>query len=523
MARIYYPRARAILSVVFDGFGPTARDTPPKIIPVLPRQVTVTRNSYDQADGWELVFDAYDLPIDPQMIRAGAAEVFLYAAERAVGQDRLVDRRFDNLRGAPAQRAPGELVAQELGAGAIERFTEGNRPMVAGTFDEAAVELSSSGQWMTITGQDYTAYLIGKQWPPTEQGTARRIPLGKRLDVLLGEILAEADDTGRLAIRVEGIDPAKLPIVQAQTAAQGRGIAVEQDTSYWDVIYKLAVRHGFIAFVRGVDVVIAPPKNLDSHGDARIRRMAWGKNLEALEMTRRLGKEQAPAIVIKAYNPGDREPITVDYPPGTFTKIRETTRTSKKGKTSKTIKRTDEYRVIPVYGVSNRETLERMAASLHEQLGRAERSVRFSTRDLTDLADRDLMDLAAGDAVQISFEEFNVDRALLVNDAVATEVKVEHMVARGYGRAVAKVIAEKYQELKAIKGPLRVREVTYEYSLDNGISIEAELLDFVVAEGARDAEVRQPAASRRRRRADGSEVGLTPAQEAANQRQHGGT
>ena len=70
MSRIYYPQARVVLNVVFDGFGPTAKDTPPKIIPTLPTELNISRNAYNQADGWEVTFDADDLPIDPRMVRA---------------------------------------------------------------------------------------------------------------------------------------------------------------------------------------------------------------------------------------------------------------------------------------------------------------------------------------------------------------------------------------------------------------------------------------------------------------------
>jgi hypothetical protein len=72
-SRIYYPQARTTLNVVFDGFGPTAKDTPPKIIDVIPVDLSVQRNAYNQADGWEVTFDADDFPIDPRLVRSGAS------------------------------------------------------------------------------------------------------------------------------------------------------------------------------------------------------------------------------------------------------------------------------------------------------------------------------------------------------------------------------------------------------------------------------------------------------------------
>ena len=523
-SRIYYPQARAILSVVFDGFGESAQDTPPKIIPVVPKTVTVSRNAYNQADGWELTFDADDFPVDPQMVRAGAAEIFLFATRGLRANERLIDKQLNTLDDPAPNREPGDTVLEEMGAPtATDGFTLGHKPMVAGLFDEHSMELSGNGRWVTITGQDYTALLIAKQWPPTKRGRARRIPVGAKLDKLLARLLREADTTGRMELVTEGVGPGDMPTVKAELKSQKRGIAVDAQTTYWDVLYKLATRHGFILFVRGLEVVLTTPANLSNDDTARIRRMAWGRNLESLEMSRRLGKETAPAVVIKAYDDSLREPITVDYPVGSFTKVKKTQRTSKStGKTSKRIKKTDEYTIVPVYGITNRATLKRMAKTMYYQLGQSERTVRFQTRDLTDLRDKDLMDLAAGDALLISFDEFNVLRALLSNPRVAPEVKSAHLVERGFGEAIAQIVATKYTEMATLDRPLRVREVTYDYDVDAGISIEAEVMDFIIIDGARDAASKPRRKDKKRRRKDGTTLGLDDAAEDALVRQHGG-
>lgn len=93
-ARLYYPAARAILQVVFDGFGDSAADSDRFVIPVLPKALTVHRNSYRQADSWELTFEANDLPIDPQQVRSGAAEIYLFQMPGLAGDQRVVSRQF---------------------------------------------------------------------------------------------------------------------------------------------------------------------------------------------------------------------------------------------------------------------------------------------------------------------------------------------------------------------------------------------------------------------------------------------
>jgi len=508
VSKIYYPQARVVLNVVFDGFGPTAKDTPPKIIPTLPSEMSISRNAYNQADGWEVTFDADDLPIDPRLVRSGSAELYLFSTRGIRPDQRLISKQF----------------------GQVDEFTHGQEPMVAGLFDDHGVTYDSSGRWVTISGQDYTALLMEKQYPPTAKGRPRRIPVGKKLDVILKELLAGADTTGRLELKVENLAAGEVPTVKPQTKGQKRGIVVEQDTSYWDIMYKLAIRHGFILFVRGLSVVLTKPQNLHSSTDRKIRRMVWGRNLEALTMDRHLGKEVAPNIVIKAYDSSLREPITVDFPVGHFKKVKKSGGKANK-KTGKTTTKTDEYQIIPVYGITDRETLQAMAESLYHQLGSGERTVSFSTKDLTDLSEdeQDLLNLAAGDAVTIEFDEFNINRALLANNAVTKEgkrvvpegVKVQHLVDRGFGEAIAQVIAAKYNDLKTLDRPLRVREATYTWSVKDGVGIEAQLVDFILPGGAREADQKKARKESKKADKDGKPVGLPEAREKALKDQHG--
>lgn len=500
MGRLYYPAARAILQVVFDGFGSDDADSDPLVIPVLPKAVTVHRNSYRQADSWELVCDANDLPIDPQMVRAGTAELYLFELSE-LGEPRIMTQQFagaDDPADALGRSTGSAVEVEQGGARARDRFTFGHKPMVVGLFDEQTIEMSSSGKWITIQGQDYTALLAAKQWPPTSRGTARRIPTGTRLDVWLADILAEADPQKKLAVTVEGVEATSLPVVGSkETSTNKRGIPIEQDTSYWDVIYKVVTRYGLITFVRGLDVVIARPKNIENLATHDVKTLAWGKNLEHLTLSRKLGKEKAPRVIVQGYDQDTQKTITVEYPDTSLKKggpvnLRPKANTSTtiregapKAATSTAKQKTleDEYTYIPTFGVSDRVTLQRMAENYHRLRGRAERTIVARTRDLKDLDGSSLMDLTTGDAVDLEFTDFN--REIIANNDVPESAKYEHLLARGYSPPVAQVVAKHYTKLLGIKRPFRVREVTYEYDADTGLSIEAELIDFIVIDGTR--------------------------------------
>lgn len=552
--RRYYPQARAILQVVFDGFGDTARDTPPKVIPVLPKTVKIMRNSYSLADSWELTFDANDLPFDPTFIRSGACEIYLFQLSEI--EQRVVDRReplteIDSSGTTPRDPVDTAMIGAAAAAGAAgleglagsirgrlsrDRFTYGNRPAIVGLFDRSSLTMSSDGRWVTLAGQDYTAHLISLQWPPLPNGRARRIPVGQRLDQLLADLVAEADPLGRLQIALRGVQADELPVVgENGVRSHRRGIPVTGETNYWEVMYKTATRYGFILYVDGLDVVLAKPRNLDEDAAGRIKRMAWGVNLESLELTREHGKEQSPTIVVRAYDHNNRELLEVEYPEGEYhraykagdkakTATKTSTRTSKLGKVTTTVRNRDEYEIIPVYGVTDPVALRRIAETYYHLRGRAERRVVASTRDLRDMRESDLLTLTAGDAVTIVWDDFN--RAVLANPALTESEKLDHLVERGFNTEVAQVIVEAYTRLQGLERPLRFKEGTLSYDVEGGVTIEMDLQDFIVIEGIRDPQSARPGATDRARaktrRPDGQPLGWTPEREAAEKRRRGG-
>lgn len=511
--RVFYPQARALLQVVFDGFGPTSADTDPLVIPVLPKSVTIHKNSYKQADSWEMTFDGADLPIDPQLVRAGAVEIHLFQVERMNDEKRVLGRQLNALGAAASEkfRGPLDKISVERLKDADDEFTDQlrrflleNEPQIAGLFDQHSIKLGSDGRTVSISGQDYTQLLMGKQWPPTPKGRARKIPVGRRIDLIMEEILEEADPTGRLRLEVREISAATLPTVQSPIVrGKKRGIPVGQDTSYWDVLYKLATRHSLICFVDGLKVVLTRPQNLTDKEVSRVRKFTWGENIQEVSVSRKLGKEKVPRIIVRGYDQQGKEVVEESFPTGlpkpkqprkgkkgaTTQKFQSKSRKVKKRKTKKTITRNidDEYEIIPVRGITDRAVLRRTAEMVYNLRGKGEHKITLSTRDLTtfNLAGGrdDVLNLAAGDAIWIEWDPFN--RELLSDAKVPREEKVQALVRRGYGRAVSEVIADSYAKLEAFRRPLRVREVSYSYDTGSGISIEIELIDFIVIDGIR--------------------------------------
>jgi hypothetical protein len=516
----FYPHCRAILHLIFEGFGDAAQDSDEFIVPVLPKAATIHRNKYSQADSFELTFAAADLPIDPDLVRAGSAEIYLFQTLELDEMPRVLSVQ----RAEPG--GPLESVARMLGvSSAVKRWVHGNDPIIVGILDEDRMDLSPSGKWVTISGQDYTALLASRQWPPTPKGRAQRIPTGAPLDVIMGDVLAMADPTGKLELHVDLPEEDPIPWVR-NTGLHGRGIPVEQDTSYWDVLYKLAVRHGLICYVDGLRVVLTKPRNIDDLGDWRIRRLAWGRNIESLNLARKMGKEEVPTIIVQGYDKHTRQPIYAEYPPrskqidsdyakaqsGTHERVSTTERHKaaaktppkkpSKGKKTTTISKQDEYQFVPAYGeVSDLATLQRMAESMFHVLGRSERTAVLKTKALRDANGTNMLNLTAGDAVIIWFDD--IDAEMLLNEKVVYEEKVRHLIGRGYSDHMAAVVATHYRKLAALQRPLRVREATYTWDVESGLDIELELVNFIMIE----REVHATAEERREARLEKAEGG----------------
>ncbi len=488
---VFYPRCRAVLEVIFDGFAEEAQDSEVFVIDVVPKSARITRNGYEQADSWSITFNALDLPIDPQLIRAGAAAVYLYQEK---GQaPRVVERP-----GASALKQSLRVADELRLENAAVKFDE--RPCIAGLFDDIELDLSDE-KLVTISGQDYTDFLLKIQWKPQPNGRARRLPSGRRLDLILEDLLAEADEEGRLTLKVENLDPEDLPVVgKGEGRANQRGIPVKTDTSYWDVMYGLAIRHSCLLYMRGLDVVLAREANHTDRSDPRVKRLAWGTNLESMRLTRRLEKMNTPTIVIRSYDPRTKKTIEVDYPPGGFSRVKQDTVFKQKGKRTKitrsgggftktgkakkvSIKKSEEYQIIPVRGITDVAVLREAAELRYNRLARAEREMVVTTRDLVDLDGDDMLNLFAGDSVYVEFTEFNLE--ILNNSDVTGAEKFTYLVNKGFGEQVAAALVTYWDKLRFIDRPMRLKEASLDYDVDDGIRIEMTLQDYIVVKGIR--------------------------------------
>lgn len=478
----FYPQCRVNLSVVFDGFG--GKDKPQVIEDIIPLTASVNLNSYKEADTWEITFDAQRFPFSPELVKSLGVEIYLYQREDLTADAFYLD----------SPQGTFEVTGmQDFASNATQDDRERREKLIAtGLVDNFVLTQDEQGGVVSLSGRDYTALLLDKQWDPTESGKRGRIPDGP-LDEVVQQLVDEAvnaDEIGR-TLEVSFIDYEVVPstgkiaktvtqkkvtlksppTTKSRSTRKKRGIAVKADSNYWDVIYKLCMSYGFICFVQGFNVYIARPHVLYADQEALwgYWRVAYGRNLESLSVERKLAKEAIPQIRVRSFDPKTKTAIE-----GRFPSDKENVTTTGVG-TKK-----EEYRVYTVPDITDTVTLKEIARSTYHTLAKGEGSITFRTPALMDLDNKDLLRIRAGDAVFIEWDAF--DSRIMTNSKLGTDQKVSALLALGYKMDVAQLVATQYDKLDYFRQNFYVRNARLDWNHDTGIQIEVEAINFINAE-----------------------------------------
>lgn len=505
MAKLYYPNARVKLNVVLDDYRDTDPDPKDALtFWVLPRSVTVVKNSSNQADSFSITIDSDDFPFLPSQIRSGGAEVYLYQTD-GINQEEFMPSRQE-VGSLPGPDKSDSIFTQDGVANLKEIRARSNWPIVVGTFDEVDIEYSEDGRTFQISGQDYTAHLQSIQWPPTAKGGPRRVTPGKRIDRWLQEVLLEVTPSGTLRVALEDISENDLPTVGKGFVNAQNGIAIEQDTKYWDVINKVARLHGLLAYVDGTFVILKGVRGQKAEDKKIVYSLSWKENISNLKVSKELSKERPPQIIVQSYDPKTKKVVIGEYPPGA--NVRRTA--SKKDPTltfggkagqkkNQVTKASEEFEVIPAQAaISDVNRLNVMARMIYEQRARGQMEMVVSTSDLADSLGSDLLKLKADDIMQINFDPFDRN-SLTGNDEndpfnstdVTISDRAEILRGQGYSYDVANYIAANFERLDQLRRPFIVNEVNFDYSVEDGISIEIQLIEAVNAGSTKQPETRE--------------------------------
>lgn len=457
----YFPQCWATLQLVVEGdeelqgplFGPRTVQS----IPVL--RATVISNGIKEADKFTLEFDLKELPVHPDVIRACAVEIYMFDAGRPDVRDDLA-----------AFATPENL-------------------QIAGLADVTTLRVSEDGRMVSFEGQDYTALIAGKVWPP-----GSRIPVGGQIDDVVQELIDEAsgaavhgrhlvvdyrarDDTTTTragAAITHKVVKAKKKAGAGGSKTHKRGIPAQADSTYWDVIYRLVLSHGLIVYVEGDKVVITEPRSLTEETAAEAVRLIYGHNLKSLEVERRIGNQVTPQIIAtSAGNP----PTEARWPPNDQLGRQAV---NAKGKiTGLGTSKAEALRVTAPARIRDEDELRDYARAYYEVQARSESTTRCETEHLRDPDARSLLAVRAGVPLRVSFDAIEGQGL----ERMSSTQRFEALQRAGYRPALADLLADNYDRIReAFSTILYCRVAEKSFDADSGIALKFEGIHYVDVE-----------------------------------------
>lgn len=454
---IYKPRCKARLTILLDHRGQQNLKRERYTIDVQPRQCTVARNGYHEADTWNMEFDARLLPFDPDQVRQIEARIYMW---NSTGNE------------------------SSSFVWAIDRYE-----MIRGIADDDEGSMVGEDNSIKLTGRDYTGVLIDVVWDPKT-----KLPTGLKLDEMIQHVADAAAPEGTTArFRVINKSQDKeLPVVGGVIgkvrSTKAKGEWVKPGKNHWDIIYDLAISSGYIAYVDTSSqegqplqpsIIITDPATQTEETLRQAPRLAYGKHLSKLSVKRKFGREKTPQQVLVAHDPYKKQDVQVVYPEqrNVIVTVFDTKIAVDK----------DEQEFVPApRGIFDRDRLLKYAKLRFYYRGRAETTYTFETPclSLTKTEERelgvntsddfDLLQLRPGSAVGVKFDPFNREQLR----SLTPGERAQHILSLGYHPQIANVIARNLDTLTAFEQPYYFNTGEYDFDIDEGLNIKIEAVNF---------------------------------------------
>jgi len=262
------------------------------------------------------------------------------------------------------------------------------------------------------------------------------------------------------------------------------------------------VAAGYLPLVRGMRIYLITPRTMYS-SKARAKKLVYGRNLNKMSVSRKLGgSAKVPTIEIRCADPSigktrwARAPVAAhEVASGIFGEVNPP-KASRANDVSPGGTAQEQIRVIPISGVSDAVTMERIAQNIYEQIGRQEIEGSFETCDITSFESEDegdLLDLQAGDPVELLIAPLNdattgddtntLPGGSLTNmqelHSFSVSRRAEFLRSIGFTDEAAQRLSVA-QEQVSLNTIFRSQTTNINWSQEDGITIEGDFVNFVV-------------------------------------------
>lgn len=482
----------------------TERDNPPDAVAgagpddrvvlgtILPKSVTIERNGLRTADTASVEFDYRDAPFDPRLIRSVAIECVIGLVD-AESYERGIDGQMRE-DGTLLSLVPRGMAAAADPPPGTTRFI--------GLVDEWAVNLDGmDGDSIALDCRDLTAILLDTRLPAGD-GIDMSLPIDRGVRELLNRQASTRGTSVRFGIAGEEGD-APTPgtaVPSSRRPRRGgrsrRGRQGGQQLSLWDHITETATQVGLVPVFEDNELRLIRPRTFYENRDVA-RRMVYGRNLESLGFSRKLGGTKVPTIEVRVYDPALGRTRWARYPvPGTAprTGVFGTTdppRVARANEVPPSGQNPDDrILTFTLSGITDPETLAAAAESIWHQVGRQEIEGKIKTSDAWSweqpIEGVDLLRLRPGDALEIlvaSPETAELSRGTTLTNAteirgLQREARAQYLESIGWSRQVAERFAA-LQDATAFQTIFRVQNVRIVWDVDSGLTIECDFSNFL--------------------------------------------
>lgn len=461
---VYYPQGVMTLRVVLEDFGETSNAALNNlhIFTVVCKSITVSLNSYREADTFNAEIDFKNFPFDPRTIRSAGVTIHI--------EDRK--KLFQNNNGL-------NLLKPSVESTVFQGFV-----------DEDAISMDEESRTVKIEGRDFTSLLLDREY------LGKPITLSKPLDQVYVDLLGELPETavnGQSGLKVTNLTGEALPVLAGFSDSKAPKSGTKnprKNRSYWDHIQDLAQKSGLVVYVSLDQLIITKPRNLYSQDRAKL--FVYGENLKSLEFKRKLGRQKAVNVRVVSLDFKNKTTIEARIPEqATEAWARDlgvrrapVTIPSVDAEGNQLEPKPAPYLTFRLRDITDFNQLVANGESLYEEIGRQQIEGSLQTNEML-ICDKDnnffnATKFRIGTPIEIGMDAGDLEGLpkLLASGTPQTQANriKQFLIKRCYDPAIAEAFS---QSLTKIKTPFFTKEVEFSLDQESGWSMKIDFINFI--------------------------------------------
>ena len=488
----------------------------------IPKACRVELPAYRLAGKWSLVFDYNDLPIDPRTVRSLGVTIYL---------DTVTATQFAQDMGGTTSRSQDRAGSVPIRTNRISMLTPRyDNCVMQGIADSWNVSHSAQGSWVTIEGRDLRGCLLDS---PITTTLLADLPLNRDIGEVVKWIIGRHEYGEQMTVEVppasewpnnripspytsDGITGVTTRVLKGAKGTKKTGAMIDANPevlNYWDVIVKYCQLVGAVPYFQAEKLRIKPARNLyDQQSVSAVRRLMFGRNIEELNLERKLAGRTPGQIEVVSLDtnarergqqklrvarwPADNAAVTTTAAGGNSAIAKNMRAALVSGVSPTNSAGKQDVLRISVPGISDIKRLTTLAQELYEEIGRGELGGSVKTRNLASFGggneEPDLVLLRPGDGITLEVDSRNIRVPGTISGAPLSTAAgnssadlVNRLTDKLGDENLARVIvASARNSLAGLLNTYRVSNVRFDWSAANGVSVEFDFHNFVVPRDA---------------------------------------